>query len=222
MTRRCTVCQHPQRDRIDLAIVGSQEANRRIAAQFGVDEHAVRRHAGTHLPRRLLKAHEAQQVADADVVLRELQRCMERVNLLFDACDRWLRDPANPERYDVGPRAEDVDVIYAEEGLDGKPVRKKARLSELLTRVAVGGLAAERSTYRHADPRELVLKTAGQLQGHLELLAKLRGELDERPQINVLLAPEWLTVRTALLEALWSYPEARTAVAARLQKLEAA
>jgi hypothetical protein len=57
----------------------------------------------------------------------------------------------------------------------------------------------------------------------VELLARLRGELNEQQQtttINVLLAPEWLTVRAALLAALLPYPEARVNVAAALAALE--
>jgi hypothetical protein len=55
----------------------------------------------------------------------------------------------------------------------------------------------------------------------LELLAKLLGELDERPQVNILVSPEWIAVRAALLEALAPHPEARAAVAGRLLQLEA-
>jgi hypothetical protein len=55
----------------------------------------------------------------------------------------------------------------------------------------------------------------------VELLAKLRGELDERPQLNVLVVPQWLAVRAALVAALASYPEARAAVAEQLLALEA-
>ena len=50
----------------------------------------------------------------------------------------------------------------------------------------------------------------------VELLAKLRGELDERPQINVLLTPEWVQVRTSVLYALSPYPDARQAVSRAL------
>ena len=50
----------------------------------------------------------------------------------------------------------------------------------------------------------------------VELLAKLRGELDMRPVVNVLLSPQWVTVRAVLLEALSPYPEARQAAAAAL------
>jgi hypothetical protein len=56
----------------------------------------------------------------------------------------------------------------------------------------------------------------------LELLAKLLGELDERPQVNILVkSPEWIAARAALLEALGPHPEARAAVAGRLLQLEA-
>lgn len=56
----------------------------------------------------------------------------------------------------------------------------------------------------------------------MELLAKLTGELDERPQVNVLnvsASPEWLGIQSSMLEALAPYPEARTAVAGALTDL---
>ena len=58
-------------------------------------------------------------------------------------------------------------------------------------------------------------------RGCLELLAELEGELDRKPTINILVAPEWLTVRSAMLDALAPFPEARVAVAGRLIALEA-
>lgn len=57
-------------------------------------------------------------------------------------------------------------------------------------------------------------------RGCLELFAELEGELDRRPTVNVLIAPEWLAVRAALLDALRAYPEARVAVAERLIAVE--
>ncbi len=57
-------------------------------------------------------------------------------------------------------------------------------------------------------------------RSNLELLAKLLGELDEQPQVNVLVSAEWVMVRTAMMEALDPYPQARVAVAERLSELE--
>jgi lysine/ornithine N-monooxygenase len=58
-------------------------------------------------------------------------------------------------------------------------------------------------------------------RGNLELLAKLLGELDESPTVNVTVSTEWVTIRTAVMKALGPYPEARTAVAGELLELEA-
>jgi hypothetical protein len=67
---------------------------------------------------------------------------------------------------------------------------------------------------------ELALKAVDRVQRQIELQAKLLGDLDERPVVNILIAPEWLSVRTTLLRALQPYPEARTAVAAALTGVE--
>jgi hypothetical protein len=77
------------------------------------------------------------------------------------------------------------------------------------------------SEARAAGDGGLALKAIDRIQRQIELQAKLLGELDERPQINVLVAPEWLTLRSALLDALTPYEDARLAVAGRLRALEA-
>ena len=50
-------------------------------------------------------------------------------------------------------------------------------------------------------------------RGNLELLAKLLGELNEGTTVNVLVSPEWLQVRTIILQALDPFPDARLALA---------
>ncbi len=74
---------------------------------------------------------------------------------------------------------------------------------------------------RERHDGELALKAVDRVQRQIELQAKLLGDLDERPQVNILIAPEWLAVRTVLLQALQPYPEARTAVAAALTQVDA-
>ncbi len=247
MPRACTICDHPERTAINKALA-SGETNRIVAQRFDSSAAAVQRHRAKHLPALLTEAthrpaesHRRQVAAVSDAlreraaaqdahaldVMEELQRCFNRVNLLFDACDRYLRDADHPERYDVGPRSEDVTVTYTEPGEDGKPVRRKARLSTLLATVEQGteggasGMVVDRAETKVADPRELILKAAAQLTTQVQLLAKLLGQLDERPQVNVLMAPEWLQVRAALLTALAPYTDARLAVAAALASLDA-
>jgi hypothetical protein len=75
---------------------------------------------------------------------------------------------------------------------------------------------------RAEETRELrtALSAIREARGNLELLAKLLGELDERPTVNILVSAEWVPVRAAMMEALDPYPEARVAVAERLSGLE--
>jgi len=192
MPRRCTVCDHPQREAIDAALVSDSEPNRAIADRFGIGLSALGRHRREHIPEALARAQQARGDRAATAVARrveakeahdtragldllgELQRIFEHVNLTLDACDRWLRDPNDPTRYEIGPRAEDIQVTYLEDTGDGRPARRKARLSELLPHAPGPVLAVE---VKHADPRELIIKAADSLKGQLELLGNIAQAL---------------------------------------------
>jgi hypothetical protein len=56
------------------------------------------------------------------------------------------------------------------------------------------------------------LGAIGEARSNLELLAKLLGELDDRPQVNVLISAEWLQLRTTIITALDAHPQARESV----------
>jgi hypothetical protein len=58
----------------------------------------------------------------------------------------------------------------------------------------------------------IALAAISQARGNLELLGKLAGELDERPQVNLLVSPEWLELRAVIIGALSPHPGAREAV----------
>ncbi len=70
------------------------------------------------------------------------------------------------------------------------------------------------------DP-QTALKAVDRIQRQIELQAKLLGQLDERPQVNLVISPEWVQVRTTILTVLSPYPEARVAVAGALASLDA-
>lgn len=64
------------------------------------------------------------------------------------------------------------------------------------------------------------LQGVREAKGCLELLARLQGELQEQATVNILINPQWLSLRTVILEALDRYPEARQAVARALREVE--
>ena len=159
MPRTCTVCSHPERGEIDRALV-SRRPFRNIAQQFSPSVWALVRHHDDHLPSALVRAREAQEVAQADDLLAQV---------------RALRSKA-------------MSILLRAE-LEGD------------LRTALAGIREARAC--------------------LELLLEVEGRVDRRPSVNLLVAPEWLTVRATLLEALGAYPDARAAVAGRLLALGA-
>ena len=64
-----------------------------------------------------------------------------------------------------------------------------------------------------AGEGELVLKAVDRVCRQIELQAKLLGDLDDRPVVNVLVTPEWVALRGRIVAALAPYPKARLALA---------
>ena len=156
MSRVCTICSHEQSDDIDRALVLGLP-NRRIAAQHGTTEQAVRRHKDKHLPTLLA---ESQRHVRADTLMARLEHYTHSAH----------------------------------------SIRTKAEKAGDL-RTALAAI------------RELVRI--------VELQERLIGEIKDTATVNVLIAPEWLQVRAALLEVLQPFPEVRTLVAGKLVRLEA-
>jgi len=153
--RACTICTHPDLEAINRALVEGTP-NRRIASQHDVTERAVRNHKANHLPETLAKAQEAEEVAQADDLLGQVQDLQARTLAILEAAE--------------GSREH---------------------------RTALAAIREARS--------------------NLELLAKLLGELDERPQVNLLISPEWLELRAVIITALEPHPQALRAVVGALE-----
>ena len=158
MPRKCSICSHPDVEGINEALVVG-ETLRDIAGRFGISKSSLARHKDAHLPAHLAKAQDAEEAAQADDLLSQIEDLRGQAQVIKDKAEK----------------AGDL-------------------------RTALQGI------------RELVRI--------VELLAKLRGELDERPQINVLLSPQWVEVRAVLLQALSPYPDARQAAARALLEVD--
>ncbi len=65
---------------------------------------------------------------------------------------------------------------------------------------------------RDTHQSALALKAVDRVQKQIELQAKLLGELQDGQTVNVLVAPEWVSLRATILVALVPFPEASQAV----------
>jgi len=89
-----------------------------------------------------------------------------------------------------------------------------AEAGDLLDQVR--GLQSRTLVILDAAEREREHRTAlgaiREARSNLELLAKLLGQLDERPVVNILVSPQWLELRATLITALDHHPQARESV----------
>ena len=219
MSRTCTVCAHPERQAIEQALVAVESPYRDIARRYGLSKDALLRHKADHLLPEIVAAWRAERHGNGLELADELRGWMTTISKLLRACDEWLTDPDDPDRYDLNPRASELLVHYETTvpGPSGRPtvVRRKARLSEMLRGVSrVGeGLTITTVESKVADPRKLLLDTTKTLEGHLRLLGELLGKIQTQGTMNFLVSPEWLALRGRMLAALAEYPEARLLLA---------
>jgi hypothetical protein len=223
MTRTCTVCQHPERQAIDKALVDPATPYRIIAAQWAISTQALQRHKADHLLAEIVAAWQQERAANGQELAGELRGWMDALTKLLRACDEWLTDPHDPSRYDLAPRAHEVWCHYETGGGtgEGRPVRKKERLSALLARLETAGLREPYSfvmvEQKSADPRKLIIDTSKALEGHLRLLGEIVGKLQTQGTANFLITPEWGEMRGRMLAALAQYPSAKLALAEVLE-----
>ncbi len=144
------MCEHPKRGAIDRALAAGA-SNRSLASLYDVSEASVRRHRSKHLPARVAKAQEEEDVREALDVVKQLKA--------INAASLHILKEAR------------------EQGKQG---------------TALGAI--------------------DRIHKQIELQAKLLGELDDRPQINVLVSPEWLELRATIVTALAPHPDARESV----------
>jgi hypothetical protein len=87
MPRRCTVCDHPEKQGIDEALV-SGAPYRSVAKRFGLSDSAVYRHKSEHLPAHLLKGREVEEVAQADDLLEQVRHLQAHVLDILERAEK--------------------------------------------------------------------------------------------------------------------------------------
>jgi hypothetical protein len=113
----------------------------------------------------------------------------------------------------------------------GKPgvssIEKHQRRGEIEHDIAVG---VQRARLLLCQDKAIALedlsaiaRLSSQIHTNLELVGKYLGEFARhsvQTNISIVVQPEYLKLRSALLQALWPFPEARQAVAAVLHDIE--
>jgi hypothetical protein len=77
MGRVCTICSHPERAKIEAALIQA-EPNLRIAAKFGMTEGAVRNHVANHFHATLARARDALDITRGDELLEQVRAVLAK------------------------------------------------------------------------------------------------------------------------------------------------
>lgn len=107
--------------------------------------------------------------------------------------------------------------------IDLDKLRETESQSLLVNLVALRNrLLASLDTAEEVGDGTMLSRVAGQLHHNLEITGKLLGSLTSGTNItnNILIQPQYITLRVELVRALAPFPEARQAVAAMLHGLE--
>jgi len=215
MGRKYEVEQHPQRQQIVRALARG-ESFRDVAGRFGISRSALHRFLKNKLIARAAETRAELILNDGKDILDEINKIMVRVQKMWNACDEWLSDPNNSEKYYLGPRADELSVVYLEK-IDDKWVTRRNILSTILHEKDEN-IAVSSVHYRHADPRRLFLETARVLAIQLELLAKISGEIKD-VTINIINTPVWICLQQIILDATKDKPEVRNKIADALHAI---
>ncbi len=238
LVRRCVVCAHPERDEIERALGEGNEISR-VARQYGLGASSLARHAVLHVdPQVIAQRAGIEAVEEAIAREREQSRSFlsaidinvemaviyKRLRALLDAIDDYLRDPLDPSRYTVDPRAVEIQVVYDElvDAGNGRVMRevRSATLQDILDRISAvtdGTLVPMALNWKVSDPRRLMVEVGEQAARHLDMLRALM-ESDPRFQKEVRIeeSKEWQNLKLKIGAILRDYPEAAAAVARAL------
>jgi hypothetical protein len=184
--RRYTVDTHPERDKIIKAIIRGERSLRDIGRQYKIAVSCLAGYLRDKLAVQSAKILAKDGDKNGANLLQRVETIMLRMQKLYDACDEYLQDPENGEKYYLGPRAHEMQVVYEKPG-KGKRVRVKEPLDRLLEKISGKGLFPVEVYSKYADPRKLIIDTASVLSKQLELIGKITQQLPQADTtVNIL------------------------------------
>lgn len=107
--------------------------------------------------------------------------------------------------------AEAVALARAQQTREAENIGQAIDVVKQLRAVNAACLEVLKKARASGDDATL-LRAVDRLHRQIELQARLLGELQEAPQVNLVVLPEWQRIRVLVVEALQPYPEARRRV----------
>lgn len=217
---------HPQRDRIVRDLLSGKWTMTAVAKRYGLLPDSVTNYVKNALSKELSEDREERSLRTAKGIMAKIEQEISKLELLGDALDEYLRDPDDPTKLSGDVVAEDIVVLYkvpdpdspGDENHPPKTIRRKSRLSELITAHLTGSLMGPFDIQiRRDDARRLYIELHRAIGEELDRLAKILG-LVKDVKINISRTESWSFIMQDILIATERFPEAREAIIARFEE----
>ena len=171
------------------------------------------------LMERAAKAEYQRELKDGETILKAFERIIWDLQKMLDACKEYLQDPEDPNKYYLGPQAQEITVGYWTFDEDKKrgPVVKE-KLDLLLDEIRESRRGVTSVQYKHADPRNLLIQAADAIGKQLKTVSEIYG-LIKSVNVNITQIEQWVEIKTVILQATEKYPEVRKKIADGLTRL---
>lgn len=179
--KTCKVCNSKQLAQIDGKIRNGDSLSS-LSKRYGLSRSTLRKHRDECIPALLAQDKTLKEVSTGEMMVKQVGAQIKLVAKLIAACDDYLTDPDDPDKYFLGPRGEEIEIVYQEvDKENGKVdnVQRKATLQEILDAIENKGYVIRGITNKHSDPRDLLLKAIGKLEGTAKMIIAATEQLIE-------------------------------------------
>jgi hypothetical protein len=219
MARRSVIDNHPKKQEIIEALTANIESLGKISQRYGVGVSVLSKYRSHKLVPHVEKKEKREEVERAEYIYDTIGEIMGKLKKMLAACDEYLADPVNGQKYYLGPHDSDLRVVY-DYVSNGRRVQKSEELRSLIGRMEPElDINVIQVNYKYADPRRLILHTADSVNKQLDLLARLQGQIRT---VNVTINnPVLVQIREILLDVVKEYPEIGKRISDRITSIVA-
>ena len=207
---------HPKKQEI-IRDISRGLTYKTIGEKYGISDAAICRYVKKEIiPAAALSM--AEKKIDGETVLSELDLLIRQMRKTLNACDEALADPANPEKYYIGPKAKDIEVTFIDRTEPQRPFTRKERLQELLDKNLPKHSIVQELKSHQVDPSIILVKTAEALTKQLNLLARIQGQIKD-VTINIAESRVWYDLKMVIIETTKDFPEVQKKIVDGIRSL---
>lgn len=169
----CKICEHKKLADINKMIL-DDATNISIVKLFGLNNRTLKKHKENCLLKAVEGNEKAKELFLSNILLRNVEDKLELLDKIIYGCSDYLTDPDNPDKFFMGARSTEIDVVYQEVSeKTGRlnQTQKKAKLQALLNVVeSTDQFIVNNTSVKHSDPRDLLIKGVSELKQVTKML----------------------------------------------------